>query len=169
MELLAAERIFQALNRGGVQYLVVGGFAVNAYGIARLTMDIDLVIGLRRENILRGLQSLAQAGFGPALPITPAEFADPANRQRWRDEKGMRVLKMWSAQFSLTPLGIFVYEPFDFAAEYAAAPRVKLGEGLDVPIVRLPTLLAMKREAGRPQDLADIQAIEQLEADEQQE
>ena len=37
-----------------------------------------------------------------------------------------------------------------------AAMRVELRKGLEIPVVRLTTLLAMKKEAGRPQDLADI-------------
>jgi hypothetical protein len=71
----------------------------------------------------------------------------------------MRVLKLWNDMFRLTPLDVFVHEPFNFNAEYAAALRSDLGDGLTIPIVRLEALLAMKREAGRPQDIADIAAL----------
>ena len=50
-------------------------------------------------------------------------------------------------------------KPFDFIVEYARAQRLELREGLIVPIVSLEALLTMKREAGRPQDLADIDAL----------
>jgi hypothetical protein len=68
----------------------------------------------------------------------------------------MRVLRLWSDDHPLTPLDVFVYEPFDFDAEYGAAVHVELRKGVGVPVVRLKTLLAMKKEAGSPQDLADI-------------
>lgn len=162
MEISGAEAVFDALNRAGVAYLVVGGLAVNAHGYVRMTMDIDLVIALNPENILKALHGLEKACFRPAVPVTPEQFADPANRKRWREEKEMRVLKLWSDKYRLSPVDIFIYEPFDFAAEYARAQRLELREGLSVPIVSLEALLTMKREAGRPQDLADIDALLEL-------
>jgi hypothetical protein len=159
VEISGAEAVFDALNRADVAYLVVGGLAVNAHGYVRMTMDIDLVIALNPENILKALHGLAGACFRPAVPVTPEQFADPANRKRWREEKEMRVLKLWSDKYRLSPVDIFIYEPFDFAAEYARAERLELREGLSVPIVSLEALLTMKREAGRPQDLADIDAL----------
>lgn len=170
MELQGAERIFEALSGAGVEYLVVGGLAVNAHGYVRMTMDIDIVIGLERENVLKGLGALEEAGFRPTVPVTPEQFADPDNRERWRKEKDMRVLKLWSDEQKATPLDVFVYEPFDFAVEYEAAVHTSIKEGVDVPIVRLETLLRMKKEASRPQDLADIEALTRLqEYDEDQE
>ena len=159
MEISGAEAVFDALNRADVAYLVVGGLAVNAHGYVRMTMDIDLVIALNPENILKALHGLEEARFRPAVPVTPEQFADPANRKRWLEEKEMRVLKLWSDKYRLSPVDIFIYEPFDFAAEYARAQRLELREGLSVPIVSLEALLTMKREAGRPQDLADIDAL----------
>ncbi len=38
------EPIFDALNEGGVRYVVVGGFAVVLHGHVRLTVDLDLVL-----------------------------------------------------------------------------------------------------------------------------
>ena len=61
-----------------------------------------------------------------------------------------------------TPIDVFVYEPFDFAAEYAAAARVSIEDDLAAPFVTRESLLAMKRLAGRPQDLADIAALEEI-------
>lgn len=159
MEISGAEAVFDALNRADVAYLVVGGLAVNAHGYVRMTMDIDLVIALNPKNILKALHALEEECFRPAVPVTPEQFADPANRKRWREEKEMRVLKLWSDKYRLSPVDIFIYEPFDFAAEYARAERLELREGLSVPIVSLEALLTMKREAGRPQDLADIDAL----------
>jgi hypothetical protein len=119
VEISGAEAVFDALNRAGVAYLVVGGLAVNAHGYVRMTMDIDLVIALNRENILKAMYALDETSFKPAVPITPEQFADPANRKRWLEEKEMRVLKLWSDQYRLSPVDIFVYEPFDFAVEYS--------------------------------------------------
>ena len=47
------ERLFSVLNRNKIRYLVVGGIAVNLYGIERATADIDLVVDLEDRNLKR--------------------------------------------------------------------------------------------------------------------
>ena len=162
MEVRSIEAIVQALNREQVQYLIVGGLAVNAHGYARLTRDLDLVLRLDPTNALRGLQCLLQIGYHMAVPAKPEDFADAATRERWRSEKNMLVLKLWSDEHRRTPVDVFVYEPFDFADELGRAISVELQPGLTAPVVSLPTLLAMKRSAARPQDLIDITELQRL-------
>jgi len=54
MEVSSVEAIVRALNDNQVQYLIVGGLAVNAHGYVRLTRGVDLVMGLEPENARRG-------------------------------------------------------------------------------------------------------------------
>jgi len=97
-----------------------------------------------------------------SIPVTAEQFAEPERREAWRKEKGMVVLRLWSALHRRTPIDIFVYEPFGFDREYGAAKwETVLGE-IRAPIVRYETLLEMKRLAHRPQDIADIAELEQL-------
>jgi hypothetical protein len=159
MELRSIEILVQALNAAGVQYLIVGGLAVNAHGFVRLTRDVDLVFGLEPANAERGLNALLQAGWQLAIPAKPSAFADAATRERWRKEKNIIVLKLWSDSHQRTPVDIFIYEPFDFAAEWLRAGHMEIGPGLLAPVVSLETLLRMKRVAGRPQDLQDIEEL----------
>ena len=84
-------------------------------------------------------------------------------RNHWRKSKNMIVLKLWSDLHRRTPVDIFVYEPFDFAREYAASKREKVMANIKAPVISLKTLLKMKRAAGRPQDLADIVDLERIE------
>jgi len=162
MELRSVESIVSALNQAGVRYVIVGGLAVNAHGFVRMTRDIDLVIELNEDNILRGLQALFSIGYQMAIPASPAEFANADIRQQWRMERNMIVLKLWSDSHQRTPIDIFVYEPFDFGAEWNKLAHLELTEGLTAPIVSLESLLRMKREAARPQDLIDIQELTRL-------
>lgn len=152
--------IARALNGAGVRYLVVGGLAVVAHGFVRLTADVDLVVALDRDNIVRALNALSRIGYRPRVPVTPEAFADPALRETWIHDKNMLVFQLWSDRHLETAIDIFVREPFDFDAEYQAAKRVETEPGCKLPIVTLPTLLRMKREAGRPKDLLDIEALQ---------
>jgi hypothetical protein len=162
MEVRSIEAIVRALNAANVQYLVVGGLAVNAHGYERLTRDVDLVIGLEPENILRGLRALVALGFVMAIPVSPEDFADPAQREVWRREKSMIVLKLWSDVHRRTPIDVFVYEPFDFSREFAAAKWLPVAADVLAPIVSLPALLMMKRGAGRDRDLQDIEILHKI-------
>jgi len=54
------QTIFKELNRIGIDYLVVGGLAVNFHGVPRMTYDIDLMVLLEPENILKFVTKLTQ-------------------------------------------------------------------------------------------------------------
>jgi len=163
MEVRSVEDIIRALNEAKVQYLIVGGLAVNAHGYERLTQDVDLVIRLTPENIVCGLRALGGIGYRMPIPVTPEQFADAANRETWQKEKNMTVLRLWSDLHRRTPVYVFVYEPFGFAEEYKAAKREEVTKGVEALVVRCETLIAMKRLAARPQDLADIAELERIQ------
>ena len=162
MEVRSVEAIVKALNEAQVRYLVVGGLAVNAHGFVRLTRDVDIVLALDPTNASKGLNTLLAIGYRMAIPATPEEFADAATREDWRRSKKMIVLKLWSDEHRRTPVDIFVYEPFDFAAESKAAIILDIYPGLPAPVVSLEALLQMKRVANRPQDLIDIEELQRM-------
>lgn len=159
METRSVEAIFKALNEASVRYLVVGGLAVNAYGYVRMTRDVDLVLELKEDNILRGLDALFHIGYQMAIPATPQDFAREEIREQWRTEKNMIVLKLWSEQHLRTPVDIFIREPFVFEDEIQKARYLDLSSGVSAPIVDLQSLIRMKQEAARQQDLVDIQEL----------
>ncbi len=164
MQVSSVESIVRALNGAGVKYLIVGGLAVNAHGFARLTMDVDLVIGLEPGNIIAGLRAMQTIGYQPSIPVTPEQFADAPTRETWRRDKQMLVLKLWSDAHRRTPVDVFVYEPFDFAGELQRAKWESVSPNERAPFISYGTLLAMKKEAGREKDLLDIMALQKLAA-----
>ena len=162
MEFRSVEAIVRALNAAGVEYLIVGGLAVNAHGFVRLTRDVDLVLRLVPENADRGLRVLLAIGYRMSIPEEPAVSADAAVRERWRDEKGMIDLKLWSDEHPRTPVDLFIHEPFSFPQELARAWRLEISPGVRAPVVALETRLEMKRAVGHPQDLIDLEELERM-------
>ncbi len=156
MEVSSLEAIVRALNEASVNYVIVGGVAVNAHGFVRMTRDLDLVIQLEERNIIRGLDALVSIGYQMLLPVGIEEFSDPQLREKWRNEKNMIVLKLWSDIHQRTPIDIFIYEPFTYSDEKEQLCWMELTPNLAAPIVSLETLLEMKRVADRPQDRIDI-------------
>lgn len=162
MKVSGLESIIRALNEADVRYLVVGGVAVNAHGYGRSTYDVDIVLALDPMNIAKAFSVLGTAGYTPVVHVTAEEFADRESRERWRKEKGMVVLPMTSDRHPDVPLDLFVTEPFEFSDEHDSAIWQELAPDLRIPVVRLETLLAMKRNSGRPKDLADLDELNLL-------
>jgi hypothetical protein len=148
------ENIVRALNAADVRYLVVGGIAVVAHGYGRVTFDVDMVLHLRPDNIVRAFRALSTLGYRPRVPVTAEQFAVEENRKRWIVEKGMTVLNLHSDGQRTTPIDVFVAEPFDFDATYARSIEQPCGGG-SFRVVDLETLIRMKEAAGRPKDLDD--------------
>jgi len=155
------EQVLAALNAEQVRYLVVGGVAVVLHGHLRTTADLDLVVSLVPDNVRRALAALGGLGFRPRAPVRAEDFADPAARAGWAGEKGMTVFSLWSAQVPGIEVDLFVREPFDFEQAFGRAVRVTL-DTTSAMVASLEDLVAMKRAAGRPLDLADVAALEAI-------
>ena len=161
MRLGSFDTLVRALDGAGVRYLVAGGLAVNAHGYLRFTRDVNVVLQLSPKNIASAFAALDAVGYRPIVPVTAADFADPARRAAWVRDKHMTVLNFWSEAHRDTPIDVFVTEPFDFEAEHARALVKPLGP-VAVRFVSIPTLIRMKETAGRPQDKIDIEYLRKL-------
>jgi hypothetical protein len=155
------ERIFAALEASRARYLVVGGVAVVLHGHPRFTADLDLVIALDRPNLRAALDALERLGYRPRAPVTFEQFVDPDVRRNWIEDKGMTVLSLWSPGLPATEIDVFASEPFAFDAAFARAVRSDLGT-TRVTVASIPDLIALKRQAGRPQDLEDVRTLEAI-------
>jgi hypothetical protein len=162
MEVRSVEAVIRALNGAGVRYLVVGGVAVNVHGYVRLTMDLDLVIQLKPENIVAAWEAMEKIGYRARIPVSGKEFADEKKREQWRREKGMLVLQFWADEHRRTQVDVFVREPFDFDREHDTAPHHEITPGVIARVVGWDTLIQMKKEAGRLKDLADLEMLEKI-------
>lgn len=158
------EDVFAALDTARVRFVVVGGVAVILHGSLRLTADLDLVIDLAAEEAVGAMEALTQLGLEPRLPVAAREFADNDTRAAWVRDRGMMVFTLIAPAGDLVEVDVFATEPFPFDEMYAAAKVVALADR-SVHIASLDHLIAMKRVAGRPQDIADIEALEAIRDD----
>src|SRR5437867_5528341 len=152
------ERVLTELSAIGVRYLVVGGVAVVLHGYARSTANLDIVIDFEADNIDRALRFFEDRGFRPRPPVPLRSFADATERQRWIDEKNLPVFSLWHPDLPFLAIDIFVKEPFPFDEAYQRATRTPLGDSI-VTIASIDDVIAMKRAAGRPQDVIDIEVL----------
>lgn len=153
--------VYAAFEEAGVRYVVVGGMAVVMSGVVRATVDLDLVVDLERESALRAVLTLEGLGLQPRVPVSAADFADPAIRERWIRDKHMQVLSFYDPKHVAREVDVFVAYPLDFESLVARAVPTAVGDRT-VPVAAPEHLIEMKRVAGRARDLDDIEALERL-------
>lgn len=129
----------------GVEYLVVGGYAVAFHGRPRFTKDIDLWVRPTADNLLRVHAALVAFG-APEATLNELAEASPLD-----------VLWMGAP-----PLRIDIVKGVpggDFDAAYRNRVTTKW-DGVDVSVLGRDDLIALKRASGRPQDLLDADLLE---------
>lgn len=151
-----AREIYRALARHDVEYVTIGGIAVQAYGGQRLTQDLDVAIASSSSNRTR---------LAAALLDLDARILGPGGR-RSRSVPTAQLLgssDQWHLITDHGPLDLVTLPAHlgSFADLRARAHDVPLGD-LTIPIAHRDDLLRMKRAAGRPQDLADVRLLESL-------
>ena len=159
------ETIVCALNGAGVRYLIVGGLAVVAHGFVRFTADLDLVLDPGPDAMNRAIAALSELGYRPRAPVDFRDFADPAMRSAWKNEQGLTVFSASSSAHQATEVDLFLEPPFDFEQAHARAARFELTRDVVATFVSVPDLIEMKRAAGRPQDLQDIEGLRSVRPD----
>lgn len=150
--------IFSGLNRLRVDYLVVGGLAVNFHGVPRLTYDIDLMISFETKNALRLVKKLEEWNFKPKAPINPMDLADKRKRALWVREKNMRAVHFYNDRLPIGEIDILIDAPLPYRSLKKKAVVFDL-EGEKIPTVSIPDLIELKLKAGRKQDLSDVEHL----------
>ncbi len=132
------------LNSAGIEYLLVGGFAVAAHGHPRATGDLDLWVPTTKQTASSLLQVLETFGFGDA-GATTALLMEPN-----------RVIRMGVPPVRIELLtGV---SGVSFEGCWRRRMVLDLG-GLEVPVISRADLIQNKRCAGRAKDAADLEAL----------
>lgn len=140
--------ILSAFIDAGVEFLVVGGYAMAAHRLPRATKDLDVWVGQSAENAGRVLRALDAFG-APRHGLTAGDL-----------ERDGTIY-----QVGVPPNRVDVITTVDgvsFAEAWHARLDVDI-DGLRVPIIGRRQLIANKRTVGRPQDLVDAALLEALD------
>jgi hypothetical protein len=150
-----------ALDSRGVRYAVVGGVAVNLRGIPRMTYDIDIVVATDEPNLRACREALSSLALACRLPLRLESLADPALRAEYENDRNLRAVTFTDPSDPLREVDVIVAPSRDPDGVTARATAIAAG-GFEVCVASLDDLIAMKRLAGRRQDLADVEHLERI-------
>jgi hypothetical protein len=154
--LVDAQGLLRGLDESAVDYVVFGALAMLFYGFVRTTEDLDIVVAPDEENLNRVADWLMS--LGAVLKLNPNRSFGP--RERWAIPRGSNATV-------LTSLGqidvVQRIEGMPAWPELVAQAEVYEFEGRKIRVMNRTTLIGLKRRRSSAQDLADIEAIEQLE------
>jgi hypothetical protein len=146
--------ILRVLGEHGVEFVIVGGVAVQTHGFLRPTQDLDLIPRPSLLNLSRLGEALAALGARPWRAREPLDVTDPQLLKR----AAVVPLVTDHGRLDLLNGNLIGGAPQSYDALRGSALEVELG-GRAVAIAGLDDLIRMKRAAGREQDLADIGAL----------
>lgn len=155
--------ILEELNRAGVEFLVIGGVAVGFHGYVRATKDIDVVPAPDPRNLakLAAVLGILDAQLEGAEDFDDEELPNPL------DPGALALGGNWVLRTRLGRFDIMQWIGEDelWGRLSPTAIEAEIG-GLVVRMVGYEELIALKENAGRPEDLIDLQRLRQARGEE---
>jgi hypothetical protein len=143
------KELLAALNEQGVEYIVIGGHAAIAYGVARLTKDLDVLIRANETNSEAVYAALTAFG-APMDSLAPADFCDSPDS----------VL-----QLGVSPNRVDILQSMEgvsFDEAWRDHVDLQIDETMTAHYISMDHLIRNKELVGRPSDLADVDQLRKI-------
>jgi hypothetical protein len=140
--------MLSALHAENAEFLIVGSYAVAAYGGQRATADIDIWVRPSAENSLRVMRALARFG-APTAQLKAQDF-----------QTDDLVFQMGNPPWRIDILTSIDGVSFDEAWPDRSEWNI---DGLKLPVLSRRHVILNKRTVGRAKDLADVEQLENEE------
>jgi hypothetical protein len=136
--------LLESFHSNGVEYLIVGAYALAFHGVPRTTGDLDVLVKPDAANAVRVHHAIREFGFDD-VDLSPTDFEAPE-----------RVV-----QLGLPPVRIDILTSITGVSWEDADRGAQPGEygGLVTRYLGLHELRANKRALGRAKDRADLEAL----------
>lgn len=135
--------LLRALNEHGVEYLLIGGYALAAHGYQRATTDIDVLVPATIE---------AGRKLKQALMVLPDQAAKDLEPEWFAEGENIRVADAFIVDLMLNANG----QTYDTLRQYAETVDL---DGIPVRTINLEGLLLTKQTL-REKDISDRIVLE---------
>ena len=149
------QTLCHALEKAEIPYALVGGYAVALHGAVRGTTDIDLVIRQEKQYFIKIENAMHSLGLKSRLPVTAEEVFE--FRKEYIQNRNMIAWSFYNPQRPSELIDIII------TLDLSSAKKIKKSyNGQPIYVLGIEDLIKMKKESGRPQDLADVNSLEML-------
>jgi oligoribonuclease NrnB/cAMP/cGMP phosphodiesterase (DHH superfamily) len=141
---------WRALQEHNVQYIMVGGYAVNLHGFQRFTCDLDIWLNDTPDNRKALRNALVDCAMGDYPTIENMLFLPG-----WTEfilNNGLRLDVLTNMK------GLEQYT-FDECLQMASVADI---EGVSIFFLHIDQLIENKKVVNRPKDQIDVAALEQI-------
>lgn len=152
------EELIRSLDSEKVPYALIGGLAVNLYGVPRMTYDVDLVISLDDQSLTRAHNCLVRLGLRCRQPISIISLASENVRRQLEEEKNLKAVTYSDPAAPLREVDILVNSPLD-VSDLLSRSVVMNYRGNLLRVISKTDLIALKNASGREQDADDVKHL----------
>jgi hypothetical protein len=152
--------LFSELNTHNIDYLLIGGLAVNLYGVPRFTMDVDLIIDFNQKNIDNLGNCIKTLGLYTKDSIKLETLVDTQKRKALIKEQQMAAVTLLSHSSMVPMVQILIHHQLDFQKAYSNSITRDLA-GIPVRLASIEDLVILKKTTRRSQDNSDISHLTQ--------
>lgn len=151
--------LLTSLADAEIDFVVVGGFAMQMHGFQRATYDVDVALDMNQDNLEKFVAFALHHKFVPVIPEPLASLKSASKLDLWFREKGMIAFALRAPDDFV--LDVLIRPFVDFATLRANAVQGFL-HGRSFRFAGLNEMLAMKQAAARPKDQIDIIALNKI-------
>lgn len=141
-----------AFTAAKVKFALVGGYALALHGVVRATMDVDFVLRLTQDDFELAEKTLNKLGLQSRIPVRAQDIIKM--RKEYIEQRNLIAWSFVDYKNPSRQVDILITKDVGSMD----IERISVG-GRKIPVASLRELLKMKEEAGRPQDLIDIENI----------
>src|SRR5690349_475757 len=106
--------LFGKLQQHNVQYVVCGGLAVNLHGVPRMTADIDIILNLSEQNLVKFEQCVSQLNYKLNVPVKLSDVSKENFRKDLLKNKNLIALSFFNYDKNFLTLDVLIDFPIPF-------------------------------------------------------
>jgi hypothetical protein len=141
---------WRELQENNVQYIMIGGYAINLHGYQRFTGDLDIWIKDTLENRKQLRKTLVSCEMGDYPMIEYMQFVPGWTEFHLNNSLQLDILTEMKGLENYT---------FDECLQMASIAEI---ENVNVPFLHINQLILNKKVINRPKDQLDVLALEQI-------
>ena len=158
MEQYLYEKVFREFYYKRVNYLIVGGIALNLHGVPRATFDLDILVSWDDENIQKIDNILKKLRFKSTAPISLSDLKSTEKREELSRKKHMFAINFYNIDDPLEEIDILIKGHAEFEKLFARKKVIKIDD-FDIYLISLEDLIKLKKRSHRNKDKEDMKKL----------